>query len=293
MFEEIKLNQTYRLSQNVCKFVNKICVKLDVEFKEHVSKKTEVGEVKIIEFKDLFEIINYIENNNEFMILFKEKNDATKELGIFLIQNNIFINSPYITLHPIIKDFQYLIKYLLHDCDFSLHILFNAFGKDNIDSETIKKEKEYLILQDLKQYVYDAELLFYNWMKIESLQEFLKHKLQKNYDLYINILNNYAQFYKHKTYRAIEDEDDFYNNKKYIFNKGVYLNTIHSAKGKEADNVYLINTQTCSKYNTDTDRLLYVAITRAKKNLYLIKTKPENEKNSWMERICNILEIER
>lgn len=58
--------------------------------------------------------------------------------------------------------------------------------------------------------------------------------------------------------------EDFYSNQTDI----IHVSTIHKAKGKEYDNVFLL----LQKFTTHTDtdkRLLYVAISRAKNNLYI------------------------
>ena len=56
----------------------------------------------------------------------------------------------------------------------------------------------------------------------------------------------------------------------------IKLSTIHAMKGGEDDNVavYLGSTQSCvdGKHPEDEHRVFYVAVTRAKKNLYLIET---------------------
>ena len=59
-------------------------------------------------------------------------------------------------------------------------------------------------------------------------------------------------------------------------NPRIKLSTIHAMKGGEDDNVavYLGSTQACmeSKNPEDEHRVFYVAVTRAKQNLYLIES---------------------
>ena len=56
----------------------------------------------------------------------------------------------------------------------------------------------------------------------------------------------------------------------------IKLSTIHAMKGGEDDNVavYLGSTKSCvdGKHPEDEHRVFYVAVSRAKKNLYLIET---------------------
>ena len=56
--------------------------------------------------------------------------------------------------------------------------------------------------------------------------------------------------------------EDFFNDK----GKTIFVSTIHKAKGKEFDNVFLM-LKNFSLINEEAKRLLYVAMTRAKKNL--------------------------
>ena len=59
-------------------------------------------------------------------------------------------------------------------------------------------------------------------------------------------------------------------------NPRIKLSTIHAMKGGEDDNVavYLGSTQACmeGKNPEDEHRVFYVAVTRAKQNLYLIES---------------------
>ena len=56
----------------------------------------------------------------------------------------------------------------------------------------------------------------------------------------------------------------------------IKISTIHAMKGGEDDNVavYLGSTKSCveGKHPEDEDRIFYVAVTRAKQNLYLIES---------------------
>lgn len=72
--------------------------------------------------------------------------------------------------------------------------------------------------------------------------EYLENRL-----LSMNILTNYIK-YSHR-----------------IMIKRINLSTIHSAKGLEFDNIFFVN----SNYNPNDEKLLYVAITRAKKQLVI------------------------
>jgi superfamily I DNA/RNA helicase len=54
------------------------------------------------------------------------------------------------------------------------------------------------------------------------------------------------------------------------------LSTVHKAKGLEADNVYILATNRMPhpKGGSEENNICYVAITRAKKNLFYVGPKP-------------------
>jgi superfamily I DNA/RNA helicase len=61
----------------------------------------------------------------------------------------------------------------------------------------------------------------------------------------------------------------------------ISINTIHSTKGQEADNVVICPDMALRSYEEfkkgtdDEHRVFYVGVTRAKKNLYILKPKTE------------------
>ena len=84
----------------------------------------------------------------------------------------------------------------------------------------------------------------------------------------INDFNLINQNRKYKTdwssFLAESKIEDFTN----INSEIIYVSTIHKAKGKEFDNIFLLLNQLLP-YDDETKRQLYVAITRAKSNLHI------------------------
>ncbi len=78
-----------------------------------------------------------------------------------------------------------------------------------------------------------------------------------------------------------------------IMQRHVILSTIHGAKGSEADNValFLESTKkvddTVMRENQSEMRLLYVACTRAKKDLFIVRSKKNSKLNDLMEVIVS------
>jgi len=76
-----------------------------------------------------------------------------------------------------------------------------------------------------------------------------------------------------------ESLDDVKSNIKKLFNDGddrtdrVILSTTHKAKGLERDRVFMLSDTYRPGVNVEEDNLIYVAYTRAKRELYLVKSK--------------------
>lgn len=96
-----------------------------------------------------------------------------------------------------------------------------------------------------------------------------KHKKSVNYDLCKNLIVDFQKINPKTKYSSdfemfikeskLEDFDTKYG-------ETIIVSTIHKAKGKEFDNVFLMLDK-FSAHSDDAKRLLYVAMTRAKQNL--------------------------
>ena len=90
-------------------------------------------------------------------------------------------------------------------------------------------------------------------------------------DLVLKIINEFNLVNQKRKYKSdwtsflVESKlEDFTN----IDSETIFVSTIHKAKGKEFDNVFLLLDQ-LRPYDDETKRQLYVAITRAKSNLHI------------------------
>jgi ATP-dependent DNA helicase RecQ len=88
-------------------------------------------------------------------------------------------------------------------------------------------------------------------------------------DLVLKIINEFDQVNQNRKYKSdwssflTESKiEDFTN----IDSETIFVSTIHKAKGKEFDNVFLLLNQ-LRPYEDEAKRQLYVAVTRAKSNL--------------------------
>lgn len=265
-FQEVFLNTTYRLSKNICDFVNEIGNTLDINYVAHSTQNQVLGEVLKININQLEDVVPYI--TNDCMILCKTKHTDVKKFAISLMKKGFLLNSPFILEHPIIKDFQHLLRWLLYKNKLSLGVIFRVFDKQNLSYEEMSGQPEMELLGQLS--FSSVSQLFQQWIGLDLVESFLQLHLQNSFDYFVDILRRYADFYEDAPYEAIFDLHDFFSNNTGLFEKGVFLNTIHAAKGKEAKRVILLDIDRKSRFKNDTDRLLYVALTRAKEELIIV-----------------------
>lgn len=277
-FEEVKLNVTYRLSRGLCNFVNKIGQKLDIDYIEHKTQKDIMGSVKIIKIEEYEELLKFIEKDS--MILFKQKHPLIEALALKLIKKGYLLNSPFMMLHPVIKDFQHLIRWVVYENHLSLGVVFNAMGKYGLVLEDMFKQSEMQFINSLD--ATDLIKLFIQWIEYPAVLEHIKSRMQLSTMFFVDLLRQYAQFYRYTPYEAIFDLDDFFSSNSAVFEKGIFLNTIHASKGKESKQVILLDADKKSKFKNDTHRLMYVALTRAKEEL-LIPILRDSYLNTWAE----------
>ncbi|WP_342261922.1 UvrD-helicase domain-containing protein [Alphaproteobacteria bacterium endosymbiont of Tiliacea citrago] len=284
-FNEIKLNVTHRLAKGLCDFVNKIGKDLDIGYEDHITKKETDGEVKVVFLDEYDDIIKYITTDS--MVLFKQKHAVIEALALKLMKRGLLLNSPYIVSNPIIREFQHLVRWLAYNNPISLGAIFiNIFDKKaDLDQLMLEPEMEFINSLNYD----DLTKLFVNWIAYEPVDNYLHSKLKYSYDFFIDVLRRYAEYYRYTPYEAIFDLNDFFSSNSNLFEDGIFFNTIHSSKGKEAKRVILIDTDKRSKFKSDTDRLMYVALTRAKEEL-LIPILRENRLNTWAEIFINKLE---
>ena len=77
----------------------------------------------------------------------------------------------------------------------------------------------------------------------------------------------------------IKLEDEKYKYNYYVFEKQNRIMTIHSSKGLENDNVIIILDSPYNKINDEFKNKLFVAITRARNNVYILSKNNETVSN--------------
>ena len=105
-----------------------------------------------------------------------------------------------------------------------------------------------------------------------AIREFKnKHRQSFNYDLCVSLIKNFQEIHARVKYKS--DFEAFIRESKmenflFVNDETINVSTIHKAKGKEFDNVFLL-LDNFNENSDDKKREIYVAMTRAKENLFI------------------------
>ncbi|MBP3461099.1 MAG: UvrD-helicase domain-containing protein [Bacilli bacterium] len=233
------------------------------------------------EIKDLIAYLKLIYNSNDDTSLSRIINVPKRGIGTKTIENlEILANSKNISMYDAISkgkelEFKKLIEEIkLEEKNLSLTELIDLI----LDKTGIKEE---LI----------SEKSLESDIRLENLEEF--KSITKNFEERYGIISLQAFLEEISLVSDIEEHNDNTDL--------VTLMTVHSAKGLEFDNVFIIgleeglfphtNSLTNHEEIEEERRLIYVAITRAKRRLELVNAKKRviygNESNNLPSRFIN------
>ncbi len=233
------------------------------------------------EIKDLISYLKLIYNNSDDTSLIRVINVPKRGIGAKTIENlEILANSQNISMYDAISkgkelEFKKLIEELKEaEKNLSLTELIDLILDKTGIKEELKSEKSL-----------EADI------RLENLEEF--KSITKNFEERYGIISLQAFLDEISLVADIEEHN---NN-----NDLITLMTVHSAKGLEFDNVFIIgleeglfphtNSLMSHEEIEEERRLIYVAITRAKKRLELVNAKKRviygNESNNLPSRFIN------
>lgn len=257
-----ELVENYRSKKNLVHFSNQFVKQIEHRLKQTpiIAKQNENGQIQIVHYQSgnlinpLVQDILTTELSGTTCVLTKSNEEALQITGL-LLKNNIQA------------------KLIQSNDGFSLYNLYEIryfLNHLNLNNDTFIISDE--IWLNAKREVVNK---FRNSTKLEILGNIIKDfeatnskkKYKSDFDVFI---------------RESKLEDFYSENGETIF-----VSTIHKAKGKEFDNVFLM----LENYNLVTDeakRLLYVAMTRAKTNLSI------HLKSSFLDHLTadNLIRIE-
>lgn len=235
-----ELVDNYRSSNNLVNFSNQHVVKIKRRLKTSsiMPFQKENGSIKIVRYNSKNLIVPLTNDiistglSGSTCILTRTNNEALQITGLLLKQN---------VIAKLIQTNDAFSLYNLAEIRFFLNAL-------NVNTDSV---------------YYDEEL----WEKAKkTLKE--KYLNTQNCELCLNLIKEFEttspKKYKSDLESFIRESnfEDFIN----LNNETIFVSTIHKAKGKEFNNVFLMLDDFSIK-NDEEKRLLYVAITRAKNNL--------------------------
>lgn len=236
-----ELVENYRSKNNLVTFSNQFVAQIPHRLKETpiIAKQKDNGKIKIVKYQSnnlitpLVTNIRTKELTGTTCVLTKTNEEALQITGLLLnnsIQAKLIQSNDGFSLYNVLE-----VRFFL--------------DKLNLDDNTYTISDD--IWHNAKQ---ELQNTFNNSTKLE---------------ICLNIIRDFEATNPHKKYKSdlemfIRESklEDFYNHN----GETIFVSTIHKAKGKEFDNVFLL----LENFNTATDeakRQLYVAMTRAKQNL--------------------------
>jgi len=265
----INLNINYRSNKNIINFANDfVNNKLNDDNKViqgNLSfENNEIEYIENLEDNDLINILKSFDNLEDTVIL------ARNNYNILEIKN--ILKKGNIPIHYKAKgiDFQ-LINFLFLSNFYKLEI--NEFNKDiYIDNKLfegeVNIEKMYELKADIDEIIKTNNLYSYdNFNDIYNYYfSLILNSIKMNtFEIVLNnLFKNYTKYIEEKKYKSLS---------------GVKIMTIHKSKGLEFENVIIYGLEDNKFPKVDSDeekRLYYVAITRAKNNLFLLSNKKMN-----------------
>ncbi|MWB94617.1 RecQ family ATP-dependent DNA helicase [Flavobacterium sp. GA093] len=236
-----ELVENYRSKSNLVTFSNQFVQQIQHRLKETpiIANQTDNGKIKVVSYQSnnlITPLVTDIASTNlsgTTCVLTKTNEEAIKVTGLLLknsIRAKLIQSNDSFSLYNLVE-----VRFLLNKVDLGADIY-------TISDEVWNTAKRDLINT------------FHNSNKLE---------------ICLNIIKDFESTNPYKKYKSDLDVlikesklEDFYNEN----GETIFVSTIHKAKGKEYDNIFLL----LENYNPATDeakRQLYVAMTRAKRNL--------------------------
>ena len=296
VLDELPLNICYRCPEKVVKVAKSIVPSI-----EWNTKREDKGIVELIDRESLYSRIA-----NKDVIIGRKNKDLLKIYRTFVLTHKRPIKFRNIEMvNSLVNDLENVIKEYIHlynkgyNIDKQLKLKMEQLRLTETNQEIIKEQEDKfikeLVLQNLSNKVISKSK--FNLSYLTTCMNEYKEEGSYNYenDLktteYFEIIESFIEDYKQTNNSELVTS--FIKYLKTFLTKGLdedlpIISSIHAMKGGEADNVFIYDyprfPYKFSKQSADERQqevnLQYVALTRAKKNLYLLKLSPEEDKDN-------------
>jgi ATP-dependent DNA helicase RecQ len=260
-----ELVENYRSKNNLVEFTNQFAKRIHKRLKNDpvIAKQNDDGDIKIVQYKSnnlITPIVNDILATDligSTCVLTKTNEEALQIAGL-LTKNKISA------------------KLIQTNEGFNLY--------------NILEIRYFIGLLNLKEDVYVINDEVWENAKRELKNVF---RNSKNFEIVTNLILNFEDITPKVKYKSdfeifIRESkiEDFYSNS----GDTILVSTIHKAKGKEFDNIFLLLEN--FSYSTDSDRrLLYVALTRAKNNIAVHINSNQFESINYVENLVKYQDV--
>lgn len=260
-----ELVENYRSKNNLVEFTNQFAKRIHKRLKNDqiIAKQKDDGDIKIVQYKSnnlISPIVNDILTTDligSTCVLTKTNEEALQIAGL-LTKNKISA------------------KLIQTNEGFNLY--------------NILEIRYFIGLLNLKTDVYVINDEVWENAKRELKNVF---RNSKNFEIVTNLIQNFEATNPKVKYKSdfeifIRESkiEDFYSD----MGETILVSTIHKAKGKEFDNIFLLLEN--FSYSTDSDRrLLYVALTRAKNNIAIHINSNQFESINYVENLVKFQDV--
>lgn len=285
--ETIKMNTNYRSTKQICDFANENSKYASDDYRIEINSDEYGIDVEVIDTDtSYYDIVD--ENVIQYIIQRLEKLTGTTAIlvrtnkEVTEIVDRLELNQlKVVTKGDITGVTHYQRLNAMINDDYAIELIASYLNNDHYT----KYRKESYLLGDGENIIsWDRFLvLIYEWNEVKSLKaDILKlkdiYRFSDNLDEFLQNESNLIPKVD-KDFRTIEEyieyfkEDEEDQSPQSINDNFIYCGTIHSVKGLEYDNVFLVNVDGRSfrLTNEDNNNLYYVGITRAKRELTVFK----------------------
>lgn len=251
-FRKFELTNSKRVPEDIFFFANNI-----LKNKKEQYKKNSQNIIIYSNIDDLYKFGNF--SNINYLILVEKRNHAKEIYEKLTIQKNINL----VYEESLNKTNNNELKKFMKENDFSFieNLLFYFYNFNN------KNPKNTYSIDDIFLYIQSK----YPNVDEKNMKIFLKNLKNKKISQFLqDIFSILKKECNNLIFQIIEEElkDEIYMNHYLLNNNLNKITTIHGAKGLESDEIFIVLSSD-SIIDKEKQRLLYVALTRAKKRVYI------------------------
>lgn len=269
----INFSENFRTTEEIASYANKLIENMSPTSSKIIANKQGVMP-QFMKINDYSEINDIIRMHNSFEygtigILARNKSLSS----LLSIQYNS--GAKYLFKQDIVHSVTKLAKYLLDGSN--PEVIFEYLKYTNQDFDDSDLEGLSNLYKTKKDEIDSLKKVFLSYSSHKDLFLYLIAHMRDDDNVLSNI--NFSKFktlnniYDYLIHSELFDDDTTYTTQN---DSNVIFSTVHSSKGSEYETVILL----LDKFKIETEedkRLLYVAVTRAKENLYFVYKEP-NEK---------------